>query len=230
FVAVTVVPVLCSRVLKMPVPVEQRRGVTGRLYTASERALEGLDSGYRALIHRALGHRLSVVGLAAALTAIAFLILPTIKSELVPQTDEGEVTVAARLASGTRIERSEQIAQRIEELVRGSVPEATDLISSGGAGGMGGSTSTLNVTVKLTPRADRPRTNDQIATDLRKVIVGIPGTTITTRASGGNKQLTRALGGGSADSRLSVEIRGEDLDEARRIGDNVVELLKDTDG
>jgi HAE1 family hydrophobic/amphiphilic exporter-1 len=29
FVAVTVVPVLCSRMLKMPVPVEQRRGVLG---------------------------------------------------------------------------------------------------------------------------------------------------------------------------------------------------------
>ena len=36
------------------------------------------------------------------------------------------------------------------------------------------------------------RTSDQIATDLRRVLVGLPGVTITTRASGGNQQLTRA--------------------------------------
>jgi HAE1 family hydrophobic/amphiphilic exporter-1 len=230
FVAVTVVPVLCSRLLKLPPPIAERRGITGRLYTMSERALEGIDDRYRALLHRALGHRLSVVGLAAALTAVAVVVLPTIPTELVPQTDEGEVTVSARLASGTRVERSEQIAQRLEELVRANVPEATTLISSAGGGFMGGSASSVNVTVKLTPRTDRTRTNDQIATELRQVVVGIPGTTITTRASGGNQQLTRALGGGNVDSRLAVEIRGEDLDESRRIAGDLVELMKDTPG
>jgi HAE1 family hydrophobic/amphiphilic exporter-1 len=139
------------------------------------------------------------------------------------------VTVSARLASGTRIERSEQIAQRLEDLIRANVPEATTLITSAGAGGMGGSASSVNVTVKLTSRAERTRTNDRIATDLRRVLVGIPGASVTTRTSGGNQQLTRALGGGT-DSRLAVEIRGEDLDASRRIGGDVVELLKDTPG
>lgn len=229
FVAVTIVPVLCSRLLKLPPPVAERRGLGGRLFTVSERALDGLDNGYRALLHRALGHRLSVIGLAAALTTAAFVILPGIPSELVPQTDEGEVTVSARLASGTRIERSEQIAQRLEGLIRANVEEATDLVSSAGAGGYGGSASSVNVTVKLRPRTERTRSNDQIATDLRRVLVGIPGTVITTRASGGNQQLTRALGGG-ADSRLAVEIRGEDLAQSRQIGASLVELLKDTPG
>jgi len=231
FVAVTVVPVLCSRLLKMPVPADQRRGLTGRMFTVSERALDGLDNGYRAILHRALGQRLSVIGLATALTVAAFLILPSIPTELVPQTDEGEVTVSARLASGTRVERSEQIAQRLEDLISANVEEKTDLITSaGGGGGFGGSSSTVNVTVKLTPRDQRTRTNDQIANDLRRVLVGIPGTTISTRASGGNQQLQRALGGGATDSRLAVEIRGEDLDQARRIGQDVVEVMKQTPG
>jgi len=231
FVAVTVVPVLCSRLLKMPPPVEERRGLGGRLFTVSEQALDGLDNTYRALLHRALGHRFSVIGMATALTVVAFVILPSIPTELVPQTDEGEVTVSARLASGTRVERTEVIAQRLEELITANVPEATTLISSAGAGGFGGgSASSVNVTVKLKSRTERTRTNDQIATDLRKVLVGIPGTTITTRASGGNQQLTRALGGGNTDSRLAVEIRGEDLTESRRIGGDIVALLKDTPG
>ena len=71
---------------------------------------------------------------------------------------------------------------------------------------------------------------EQIATDLRRVLVGVAGTSITTRASGGNQQLTRALGGGNQDSRLAVEIRGDDLDESRRLSLGVLEVLKETPG
>ena len=170
-----------------------------------------------------------VIGGATALTVAAFLILPSIPTELVPQTDEGEVTVSARLASGTRVERTEQIAQRLEEMIDANVPEIDpthDQLGRRWRRFMGGSASSVNVTVKLKPRAERTRTSDQIATALRRVIVGIPGTTISTRASGGNQQLTRALGGGNQDSRLAVEIRGEDLDESRRIGGDVVEAAE----
>ncbi len=43
FVAVTIVPVLCSRLLKLPPPAAERRGLTGRVYTWSERFLDGMD-------------------------------------------------------------------------------------------------------------------------------------------------------------------------------------------
>jgi hypothetical protein len=43
--------------------------------------------------------------------------------------------VNARLASGTRVERAEQIAQRLEDLITANVPEKTDLITSVGGGG-----------------------------------------------------------------------------------------------
>ncbi len=146
-----------------------------------------------------------------------------------PQTDEGEVTVSARMAVGTRVERTEQIALRLEEMVRAHVPEAVTLISSAGGGGfMGGSASSANITVKLKPRGERTRTSDQIATDLRPLLVGMAGTTITTRASGGNQALTRALGGGNQDSRFAVEIRGEDIAESKRLALDVLEVLKDT--
>src|SRR6185436_4717611 len=113
-------------VLKMPVPAEERKGLAGKLFVASERVLNKIDDTYRAIVHKALGHRPMVIGAAAALTIAAFLILPSIPSELVPVTDEGEVTVSARLASGTRVERTEQIAQRMEEMIRASVPELID--------------------------------------------------------------------------------------------------------
>jgi len=95
FVAVTIVPVLCSRLLKLPPPVEQRRGVTGRLYTWSENFLNGMDNAYGRLISRALHHRPTILAVGTALTVAAVAILPTIGFELMPQADEGEVSVSA---------------------------------------------------------------------------------------------------------------------------------------
>ena len=231
FVAVTVVPVLCSRLLKLPPPVEQRTGFFGRMFTVSERGFEAMDEGYRRLISLALRHRPTVIGGAAAMTVAAFWILPSIPSELVPPTDEGEVTVSARLPVGTRIERTEDMTRRLEDMVRANTPEATTIIASGGSGGfMGGSGSSGSLQIKLVPRTERTRSSDQIATDLRRQLVGIAGTVITTRTSGGNQQIQRLLGGGNSDSRLAVEVRGEDLTEAKRISNDVLAVLKQTPG
>jgi HAE1 family hydrophobic/amphiphilic exporter-1 len=230
FVAVTVVPVLCSRWLKETHGVA-RTGLTGRLFDWSEGILNRLDETYQRALHVALQHRPTVLMGAFGLTAVAFLILPTIPTELVPQTDEGQVAVSARLPSGTRIERAEGVAVQLEDLIRTNVPEMTDIISNaggGGFGGGGGGGTNVSVSVRLVPRTERKRTSDQIATDLRRVLVGLPGVTITTRASGGNFQLTRLLGGG--DSRLAVEVRGEDFDTAKRISDQVLGVMRETPG
>src|SRR5678816_3018092 len=77
FVAITLVPVLCSRLLVLPPPPDQRKGVTGRLYTISEGVLDSIDEGYRRLLHWALNHRAVIVGLSAASVITAIVILPS---------------------------------------------------------------------------------------------------------------------------------------------------------
>ena len=231
FVAVTIVPVLCSRLLQVPDREAQSTTALGRLSQVTERFLTRVDDGYKAALEVALHHRPTVLAGSAALTMLAFLILPTIPNELLPQTDEGEVSVSARMPPGTRIERTEAVALQLEDIVRTNVPEAVTVISNAGGGGGfgGGSGSSASVQIHLTPRHERSRTSDQIATDLRRVMVGLPGVAITTRASGGNRQMTRLLGGGG-DSRLSVEVRGDDLDDADRISNDVLALLRETPG
>ena len=231
FVAVTIVPVLCSRLLVLPKPVAERTGLSGTLFTASERALDALDNGYRRVLHTALQHRPTILATATGLTLAAMLILPTIPAELMPATDEGEVSVNARLAVGSRIERSEAVVLQLEDLVAQHVPEITEVVSSAGGGGfMGGGSGSASLTLKLTPKAERTRSSEQIATDLRRVLVGLPGVTITTRASGGNQSLNRILGNLNSDSRLSVEVRGFSLDESNRVQQDVLTLLQNTPG
>jgi HAE1 family hydrophobic/amphiphilic exporter-1 len=64
---------------------------------------------------------------------------------------------------------------------------------------------------------------------LRRVLVGLPGVQITTRASGGNQQMNRLMGGGG-DSRLAVEVRGDDLEQAKRISDDVLATMREVPG
>ena len=119
FVAVTLVPVLCSRLLRVPQP-NGHPGAMGRFVTTSGRALEALDDGYRRLLHRALGHRAVVVVVAGALFVASLAALPLVGFELAPAADEGQVRVTAELPVGTRIERSADALQRIEQLVERS--------------------------------------------------------------------------------------------------------------
>jgi HAE1 family hydrophobic/amphiphilic exporter-1 len=214
FVAVTIVPVLCSRMLKLPPPVEQRTGLFGRLYTASENFFNGMDDRYRRIIHTSLHHRPTVVGLGTAAVVAAVLILPTIGFELMPQADEGEVSVTAELPVGTRVERAQDVATRLESLVPELVPETETIITNAGGGGfMGGGSNRTNMTLRLVPKNDRTRSSEQVARDLNQQLAGtLPGVIITTRASGGNSQMNRIMGGG--DSRISLEIRGDDLRQA----------------
>jgi HAE1 family hydrophobic/amphiphilic exporter-1 len=218
FVAVTVVPVLCSRLLRLPPPVEQRRGLAGRLFTASERALTSIDDGYRNLLHRALHHRPSVLGFGTAAVVAAAFIFPSIPFELMPQADEGEVTVTAELPPGTRIERAQDVALRLETMINETVAEKEDIVTQAGSGGGFGpnSATRVNATIRLKVKGERTRSSEDIARDLNRQLTGvIPGVRISTRASGGNQQLNRILGGG--DTRIALEIRGDDLETATRL-------------
>src|SRR5687767_3751870 len=135
FVAVTIVPVLCSRWLKTPDEEAAATGLMARFYRVSENFLEGMDESYRKVIHVTLNHRPTVIGGAVASVVAAVLIYPLLSTELLPTADEGEVNVNAELAVGTRIEPTEAVLLRLEERVRELVPEATTIITSGGGGG-----------------------------------------------------------------------------------------------
>ncbi|RPI11102.1 MAG: efflux RND transporter permease subunit, partial [Actinobacteria bacterium] len=229
FVAVTLVPVLCSKLLVLPPPLEKRRGTSGRLYSITEKWLNGLDDFYRRSLEKALHHRPTVLVTGTALFVISLLLLPTIPFELMPQTDEGEVSVDVELPVGTRVERTEAVMLRMEELVNKLVPEKTSVMSSAGGGGfMGGSTHRGSLTVRLVPKDERNRSNEQIAMMLRRELSGLPGVIVRARASGGNNQMTRMLSGSGGTSRLSLELRGYDLEEAKRLAQRAKAVMDST--
>lgn len=233
FVAVTIVPVLCSRLLRLAPPAESRTGPIGVMFRWSERALAGLDAAYARALHASLQHRPTVFAVGLVMFVAAIVLLGRVGFELQPTTDEGEVTIDAELAVGTRIETTEEVLIRLEETIRQSTPEATMLITQAGGGGGGGwgnsSTNRGSITVRLTPKDQRARASDQVAMDLRRQLSGLPGVIIRTRASGGQMMMMRGGGGGDG-SRLSVEIRGHELDQAKTVAQDLKSILDTTQG
>ena len=236
FVAVTIVPVLCSRWLHTAEEEAKATGLMARFFRVSERFLEGMDEQYRRAIHLALNHRPTVLLTAAALTFVAAVLYPRIGVELLPQADEGEVTVNAELGVGTRVELTEKAMLLLEERVNRLVPEKITVITNGGGGGGGQGRGGGNgshrgqIKIVLKPREERTRTNEEIAIALRRELAGLPGVQIRANPSGGNYQLTRLLGGGGDEGRLALEIRGHDLDDARRIARDARAVLEGTPG
>ena len=236
FVAITLVPVLCSRLLVLPPPPEKRSALGAKMYGFSENFLNGMDEAYTKLLHKALAHRPMVIGLAAVSVVVALFIGRTLPTELATQADEGQVNVNVELAQGTRIEVTDPVLARIEAAINQLVPEATDVITNAGGGGGfgppgGGNVNRGNLQILLKPKDERQRSSDQIAQELRRQLSGIPGVVVRANASGGNNQLNRFLSGGNnGGGRLSLEIRGDDLAGARKVAQAAKDLLDGTPG
>ena len=233
-VAVTIVPVLCSFMLDAPHKAHAGNGVMARLNRSIDGALDSLDEFYARLLHKSLSHRPTVFATGFALFAVAVILLPRIGFEFQPQTDEGEITVDAELAVGSRVEKTEAVLIGLEDKIRRAVPEATMLITQAGGGGSGGwgggSTHRGNVNVRLVPRDERGRSNDVIAMQLRRDLSGIPGVIVRARPSGGQNQMMRGMGGGGGDGRMSIEILGHDLETSKGIAQDLKAMLDTTPG
>ena len=209
---------------------------TGHTDNISDRIIRAIQRGYGPTVEYALHHRGIVVGAAAASVVVAVIVGRTLPTELATQADEGQVSVNIELAQGTRIEVTDPVLQRVEAAIGQLVPEATDVITNAGGGGGygppgGGNVNRGQLQILLKPKDERTRSSDQIAQELRRQLSGIPGVIVRANASGGNNQMNRFLSGGNnGGGRLSLEIRGDDLDGARKVAQAAKDLLDSTPG
>jgi hydrophobic/amphiphilic exporter-1 (mainly G- bacteria), HAE1 family len=177
-VAVTIVPVLCSRLLDPPSHGKDAKGVFGAISRSVDRMLDGLDAFYARSLHAALHHRPTVFAVGLSLFALAVFLLPQIGFEFQPTTDEGEVTVDAELAVGTRIENTEAVLIQLENRIR-EVGARGDHAHH--AGRRRRRLRQLVDPPRQHPGApgvtktERQRSNEQISMELRRQLNGIAG-------------------------------------------------------
>ena len=200
FVALTLTPVLCSRLLRRGAPGgtgsapephaagheqeahEIGAGEGGTLGTrgsgwrgAFDRFFHGMHVSYERLLRGALHHRRAVmVGSLAILAAMAvlFRVLP---SELVPTEDRGLVFNIVLAPEGATLEYTDRYMRQIEAIYK-QVPEVQSFFSAVGLGfGGPGRVTDGFMFVRLKPFGERDRSQQQIVGSLFPRLLAIPG-------------------------------------------------------
>ncbi len=200
-VAVTLIPMLCSKFLKMN---DLDEDETGNLRGFLIKIQHGWEKAYEKSLKWCLDHKTTVI-VAGVLIFLGTLTLwPLLGAELVQNTDEGVITVRLRFPAGTRLEETDKTALLAEESIRKMVPELENMEASVYAG-------SASLTLRLQSRDRRNRATQEIVKDIQDKLK-IPGIRISVR----ERNSMRMLYGGSNDS-VEIDIRGYDQETSRQI-------------
>ncbi len=98
-------------------------GTLWRLNARVDEQFERFRDGYRALLASALAHRRNVgLGFAAFCVLSVAALAPFIGEDFFPAVDTGQLMLHLRAPAGTRLEATEQLVARAEQVVRRIVP------------------------------------------------------------------------------------------------------------
>ncbi len=223
--ALTLVPVISVMAMA------GKKGLRAGRLVFMERIVRAMEEAYGWVIKRVLRH--PVVVLCAALLAFAgsILLVPLLGFELMPEADEGQIRGNVDMPVGTRIEETDRVMRKVEDIVVETVPELDNMNVLSGVPGWwsqaGEESGGMRITLR-SPRRRGDRTTEAVALDLRKRILPlVPGGRIQIRPSEGFFLMRHLRGGGE---RLEVKIRGYDLDDAARLAKKVSLLMEKLDG
>lgn len=229
-VSLSLVPMLASKLLGRTEKKEKRQDSWFTdLMAASGAFLDRLNESYKRLLEWALNNRGKTLATAGGVLLASLLLFPLIGSELLPPSDEGEVSITGEMEVGLRLDIADEQAEKVEEIVYSSIPEMESVMVSVGGGGRAGGVTELSIRISLVPLSERRRSNVEVADDLRRRLDGqIPGMEIRVNAPQGQFFLNRLLGGG--DENVSIEIRGYELDTLDMLAERVAEVVADVPG
>lgn len=237
FTAATFSPMLCSRWLKFSpqstVHSSQNKWLA-KFYATSERWFKSWEEGYAKALAWCLGHKKRVIfGFLAAFIFSCFL-MRFIGNEFIPEEDTGDIRITINLALGTRLEETDKIASRVEDILQKEVPEAIYIYArSGEAAGtgraMGGHSGkhVIQAGAKLVSKDKRHRSVFEVGQVLRKCIERIPGV-LKTDVSSGNPlgRLISGMGG----KAVQVDVIGHSFEDTDAVAEKIKEMMQKIPG
>ena len=243
----TVTPLLCFHWLKGEREAKQQassgeggpRGLKARLdrvFAWSGAVLGRMDALYQRQLNWALDNRKTLIGGILLMLASALAILPWVGSEFFPESDESQFLITMRAPVGTRVEETERIVKKMEDIIRATTkPEeirtivSTIGVPNGRSGLFSRNTGPHSATMQvyLSDPNQRSRDHKEIFAAIRpKLTAQLPGTTYGVQFGG---IVSRVLNSGS-DAAIQVEQLGYDLKGARDLGREVARGLLEIPG
>ncbi|HNS32142.1 MAG TPA: efflux RND transporter permease subunit [bacterium] len=233
FVALTLTPMLASKLLKTVPAGNPEKHVDSRFYTAGEVILNRLENKYREFLKFCLANKPLVLIPLSVIFAASIYMSRFVPSEFFPSSDTGEIEIKFSLNESSRIEETDKILRQTGRIVDTKTPErlfwyATEGESEGGMGTMmGGGTgpNSGQFQVKFAEKNKRTKHINDIAYAIREEMKKIPGVERFSVATSGG------MGGGMQQGQqIEVELTGQDLDALLTWASQVKQLVSKVRG
>jgi multidrug efflux pump len=164
FVALTLTPMLCAKILRVP----PRHGP---LYQKLERGFESLSTGYKRSLAWSVAHRRMTVGASALIILAAVFIFRALEREFVPPEDRGFFFTIVLAPEGSSLGYTDGYTKQVEAILG----RTKDIEGSFGLVGAFGPISQGIVFSRLTDWSDRDRSVQDVINEVQPQFFGIPG-------------------------------------------------------
>ena len=222
--ALTLVPMMSAQLAKVRRSSGIERSAPIRAF---QRQIERVTELYRRAIAWAVQRKWLVLGVAFATLFAVGPLTRKLGSEFLPTVDDGNVGVNLTLAPGTSAVRTNEVANRLEALVR-DMPYVRHVFTTAGGGFFGAGTTEqsgrASLDILLVPsreRRDMPASRWVAVMQRRIDSLAVPGARISTRGP-----RIRGLRTNVSGADVAVKIQGENLDTLGLIGRDVLARLQ----
>ncbi|KJR48137.1 RND multidrug efflux transporter [Desulfosporosinus sp. I2] len=228
-VSLTLVPTLSAKLMQTEAIPEGRRGPKGvvdRFSRWFDRLFGRVETIYRRFLHYGLHHRKTVVALATVIFVLSAASALSLGAEFMPATDVGQLSVKVTLPDGAKLRETEDTVLEIEKKLEGIKEVKTVFTQIGTSGGLsiGGDTAnTGNINIQLIDLKNRKRSVGEVGDEIRSLTKDLPGAEI-------NVTLTDTMRMGGSTTPIDIAIKGEELDQLKKIGMEIQKTVASVDG
>lgn len=213
-ISITLVPLLCYFLLGST----KQQSVKPQGSGATPITEKPLSRAYRSSLNFLITHRWAGVALTVVICIVSVLSVSQAGMELIPEMDEGQVSVAVSMPNGSTMEDTAAIEDRIAAIAVDTIPELEQIYySTGSSTSIMSSSSGASVTISLVDLDQRDRSSADIAKQLRHDLQDIAGCELTVSTSS-----TMSM---STDSDISVELTGDDYDQLAETADDLANQI-----
>lgn len=229
--ALTLTPMLCSRVLKL----NPKRGKIFMIfYSPIEKGLDNLDNIYVRMLTWTIRHK-TVTVFGAILIFISSLgLMKFVGTEFFPATDNGQIVATVELPVSSRVELAQETAKKLTDTFKKQYPEIEVVSYTVGtaeddnvfAAMSSNGNNIINYTIRLSKATQRKRSATLIADLMRNDIEVLPEVDKFEVSAGAKRGQSSTSGG----SFVDIEVLGYDLATTDRISREIAEKVKTIKG
>ena len=224
--AISLTPMLCSQLLKIQ---EAQKSGKFSFYHFVTATLDRLDNWYERLVRWALRHKTFIICCMFGVFLGSCSMMKYIKTDFMPQNDQGSMSVYAKMQTGQRVEETKRVALEIDSVMRAEIPELTIVNLSYGSeeeasfASMMNSTGNniLNMRVRVKDLKERDRSVFEIADQLRGILKRFPDVLEYTVSTSSNSM---------SSNTVDIEIMGHEFDMTTRLANEIANKAREIPG